>query len=392
MNTEILESILIEIFSEAQNGLQFHKEQLKVLQKTFNEWSSCLNDFFETFFGLIQRLLTVVKREPATERLVDFIAKFTIFTAPKRSHVKEDEDESSSDEETEENKILDNFAHLLLMRLMGFSQAKDKAVRFRITQVVAKVLNYARDDPSIRIHSSILDDTLEALLVFLYDRYAIVRTQAALALSFFQDPNDSDCHVTHALAWSMENDSTAEVRRCIVANLVLTSHTLDHVIRRTRDISDAVRRCTFLILSEKCTIRQLKIKQRLQLLRDGLQDRNDSVKEACMRGLLRNWCLTLDGDIYDLLRRLDLESSSDICEIVVMSIFEDLPDEELIKSFENLLNIPNDDTDGTETQDVPINEEDDPVAMEQDSVTTNVCLFDVVCLFFNFLTCFILGW
>ena len=328
----VLKATLIDIFNEAQNGVQFHKKEIKRLQETLKEWSSkSFIDFFDTIFELIQHLMTILKREPATERLVEFIARFAVAMAPK--HAKETDGESSSEEETDEDQILDNFTHLFLIKLSEFSQARDKAVRFRVTQLIAKTLNYARDDSAVRIHSTILDDVLESLLVQLFDRYALVRTQAALALSFFQDPSDPDCQITNSLSWSMENDSSTDVRRCIVLNLVLTSTTLARMIGRTRDKSDAVRRCAFLVLSEKCTIRHLKIEQRLQLLRDGLQDRCGQVKEACLRGLLRSWCVTLDGDIYDLLRRLDLESSTGVCETVLLSLFEELQDEELLMSF-----------------------------------------------------------
>ena len=375
--TEALEAALISVFNEAQNGKQFHNRQLTLLSQTFEEWSSSLNDFFETFFGLVQRILIVLKREPATERLVEFIARFAVSTIPKRSRTDEIEDESSSEEETEEDKIFDNFAHLLLMRLMGFNEARDKAVRFRVAQMVAKILSYARDDPAVKINSSILDDVSETLLALLYDRYPSVRTQAALGLSFFQDPNDPDCQITNALAWSMENDSSAEVRRCIVLNLVLTGLTLNLVIGRTRDVSDVVRRSAFIILSEKCTIRHLKIKQRLRLLRDGLQDRNTQVKEACVRNLLRSWCITLDGDVHDLLRRLDLESSTDVCEMVLVNLFEDIQNEELVKSFQNLLNIGDN---GGQTMKEESQAEQE---MEQDTATPNVCLF--VCFFVSLL-------
>ena len=349
-STDALENNLINIFNEAQNGLQYHKKQLKTLHALHDEWSSSFMDFFETFFSLVQRVMTVLKRETATERLVDFFARFAVETAPKKSRCGEDgNSDSSSEEEMDEDELLKNFSHLFLVKLLEYHQAKDKSVRFRAVQIVAKTLNYARDDKTVRLSSSILDHLSEILLTLLYDRYVFVRIQAAFALSFFQDPTDNDCQITDALSWSLENDASPEVRKCIVNNIILNSHTLNLVIGRTRDTSDIVRRCAFLVLSEKCTIRHLKIEQRLKLLKDGLQDRSEPVKEACLRGLLRSWCLTLDGDIFDLLRRLDIESSAETCEMVLMSLFEDIQDEELLKSFEMMLTVP-DNGGGDQTQ------------------------------------------
>ena len=45
------------------------------------------------------------------------------------------------------------------------------------------------------------------------------------------------------------------------------------IIRRTRDVKDVIRRDAFLLLSEKCNIRNFTIQQRIQLLNDGLNDR-----------------------------------------------------------------------------------------------------------------------
>lgn len=330
---DVLQSRLTEIFNEAQNGFQYHKKKLEELEDVFENRSLSLVDFYEVFFELVKHVLTTFERHPATERLVGFIAKFAVVVAPKRSKVKETESDSSSDEDDDmkEEEIMNNFTHMFLMKLISHSQAQDKAVRFRSTLIIAKILDQARDDPLVKIHSTILDEISEQLMGLLYDRIAVVRTQAAHALSFYQDPNDAECHITNALGWSLVNDTSSDVRRCLVKNLVLTKNTLGLVMGRTQDISEDVRKTTYHVLAEKCTIRHLKIEQRIKLMNDGLRDRSSAVKKACLNGLLRSWLFTLDGDLFELLRRLDLESSLDLCDTVLMNLFEDLPDESLLK-------------------------------------------------------------
>ena len=54
-----------------------------------------------------------------------------------------------------------------------------------------------------------------------------------------------------------------------------------------------------------------------QLLSVGLRDLSDMVVEACVNGLLRQWSLECnDGDFINLLARLDVENSSDVCMYV----------------------------------------------------------------------------
>ena len=45
------------------------------------------------------------------------------------------------------------------------------------------------------------------------------------------------------------------------------------IISRTRDLKDQIRKEAFWLLSEKCSIKNLRIEQRIKLLNDGLNDR-----------------------------------------------------------------------------------------------------------------------
>lgn len=96
-----------------------------------------------------------------------------------------------------------------------------------------------------------------------------------------------------------------------------------------------MRRPAYLKLAESVSIRNLTIEQRIQLVNDGLRDESDKVKEACTGGLLRNWCIELDNDLLQLLRRLDVENCPDIAELVLFNLFEEIRDEEvLVTTFE----------------------------------------------------------
>ena len=72
----------------------------------------------------------------------------------------------------------------------------------------------------------------------------------------------------------------------------------------------------------------------MQLANDGLRDESPKVKEAFTGGLLRNWYIELEDDLLQLLRRLDVENCPNVVELVLLSYFEELEDEDLVGSFE----------------------------------------------------------
>ena len=89
-------------------------------------------------------------------------------------------------------------------------------------------------------------------------------------------------------------------------------------------MKDSVRLAAFVLLSETCSIMNLTIGQRIYLLEAGLNDRNDLVQDACVSGLLKNWCLQLDSDFMRLLHRLDVESSPELAEKALFKLFDSL--------------------------------------------------------------------
>ena len=101
-----------------------------------------------------------------------------------------------------------------------------------------------------------------------------------------------------------------------------------------RDVKDSVRHAAFIVLSESCSIMNLTIGQRMDLLEAGLNDRNDLVQDACVSGLLRNWFLQLDSEFTHLLHKLDVESSPKLAEKALFKLFESLySNENLVREF-----------------------------------------------------------
>ena len=77
----VLRQDIGHVLDEAQSSLHGHQKLLRALEVVLGRHQ--LEEFFEAFFELLKRALVVYKREPAVERVVDFVAKFAVATAPK---------------------------------------------------------------------------------------------------------------------------------------------------------------------------------------------------------------------------------------------------------------------------------------------------------------------
>ena len=73
----------------------------------------------------------------------------------------DEEEEEEVDDEEEDVEV--NFFTLLLAKLLSLHEARDKAVRFRVCQLVAKMMNYAADTQSI-VGPQLMDSVQEVML------------------------------------------------------------------------------------------------------------------------------------------------------------------------------------------------------------------------------------
>ena len=108
------------------------------------------------------------------------------------------------------------------------------------------------------------------MLERLKDKVAEIRAQAVTALQRLQDPKDEECPIIRAYLFHLAHDPNNIVRRTIgridqsghsnlmcspmtVRCIGATRLTLPHILERTRDIDDHVRRAAYKFLAEKVT-------------------------------------------------------------------------------------------------------------------------------------------
>ncbi|MBN3286093.1 CND3 protein, partial [Polyodon spathula] len=284
--------------------------------------------FHEEFVYYLKFPMIVYKREPAVESVIDFAAKFaTSFEEPV-------ENEEATEEDDEEEDPFLNFFVLFLC--FQSHDANSHAVRFRVCQLINKLLGSMSENA--QIDDDLFDRIHEAMLVRVKDKFPNVRIQAVLAMARLQDPQDGDCPTVNAYLLLLENDSNPEVRRAVLSCIAPSAKTLPKILGRTRDVKENVRKLAYQVLAEKVHIRALSIAQRVQLLQQGLNDRSAAVKEVVQKKLLQAWLRLLEGNVLDLLHRLDVENCPEVAMAALNATFALSPLNELAQNCSNIDN------------------------------------------------------
>uniref|UniRef100_A0A7N5P569 Non-SMC condensin I complex subunit G n=1 Tax=Ailuropoda melanoleuca TaxID=9646 RepID=A0A7N5P569_AILME len=316
------EKKLLPIKEAFQLAQQPHQNQAKLvvaLSRTYRTMD-VKTVFHEEFVHYLKYAMVVYKREPAVERVIDFAAKFV--TSFHQSDIEDNEEE-------EDGGIL----NYLFTFLLKSHEANSNAVRFRACQLINKLLGSMPENA--QIDDDLFDKINEAMLIRLKDKIPNVRIQAVLALSRLQDPKDDECPVVNAYTTLIENDSNSEVRRAVLSCIAPSAKTLPQIVGRTKDVKEAVRKLAYQVLAEKVHMRAMSIAQRVMLLQQGLNDRSDAVKQAVQKHLLQGWLRFTEGNILELLHRLDVENSSEVAVSVLHALFSVTPLNELAEICKN---------------------------------------------------------
>ncbi|KAG5849472.1 hypothetical protein ANANG_G00110820 [Anguilla anguilla] len=312
-----------EAFERAQKGHQNKAKLVAALKSTYNKLED-KSAFHEEFVHYLKYAMIVYKREPVVENVMDFVSRFaTCFDIPGSN------EEAAEEEEEEEEEVENPFLNYLFNFLLESHNANSHAVRFRACQLINKVLGSMAENA--QIDDDLFDRIHETMLVRVTDKFPNVRIQAALAMARLQEPQNPDCPTIAAYILILENDSNPEVRRAVLSCIAPCAQTLPRILRRTRDVKENVRKLAYQVLAEKVHIRALSIAQRVSLLQRGLNDASAAVKEVVQRKLLPAWLKLLQGDVLELLHRLDVENSPDVAASALSSVFTLWTPEELLQ-------------------------------------------------------------
>ncbi|NWU91941.1 CND3 protein, partial [Upupa epops] len=310
-----------EAFELSQKPHQNHAKLVVALKSTYSQLEN-KEDFNEKFIHFLKYAMVIYRREQAVEQVIDFAAKFAA------SFYRMENDDGTREEEDD----------LILIHVFNFllesHNANSHAVRFRTCQLINKILGNMPENA--QIDDDLFDKINEAMLIRLKDKFSNVRIQAVLALSRLQDPKDENCPVVNIYNILLENDSNSAVRCAVLSCIAPSARTLPKIVGRTMDVKEAVRKLAYEILAEKVHMRALSIAQRVKLLQQGLNDRSDAVKETVKKKLLQAWLQVTEGDVLELLHRLDVENCPEVATPVLNAVFSLSSLHEFVQNFKNL--------------------------------------------------------
>ncbi|KAF0037422.1 hypothetical protein F2P81_010296 [Scophthalmus maximus] len=312
-----------DAFHRAQRG---HNNKAKLVAGLKSRYDK-LDDktlFHEDFLHCLKHAMIVYKRETTVENIIEFVARFaTSFQSPPKTEEEEDEEE---EEEAEDDHP---FLSFIFNFLLESHKANSHAVRFRACQLINKLLGSMAENA--QIDDDLFDRIHQAMLVRVTDKFPNVRIQAALAMTRLQQPKEPDCPTINAYMLILDNDSNAEVRRAVLSCIAMSPQTLPKVLKRTWDIKENVRKLAYQVLADKVHIKALTIAQRVRLLQQGLHDTSEAVREVVCSRLLPAWLLRLEGNVIELIHRLDVENCAQTALDTLRAIFRSSPTEKLLQ-------------------------------------------------------------
>ncbi|OCF43623.1 condensin complex subunit 3 [Kwoniella heveanensis CBS 569] len=341
--TDSLPTLLPPIFEQVQHTTANHRKNLVHLRKIQDQCATITESapaskgiklikgtrlvgekaFNTLFVDMVNRVLPVKKGVSVADRVVKFVASYVAY-ATEQDLASRPEGDEDDDVQTPTSR----FVTKLLKHLLAGMEAKDKNVRFRVTLLIVSMINglgEMDDDLYLLLRKSLLDRSR--------DKEAAVRVQAALGLAKLQSGEDEDDleegeeSLGEVLLNLLRYDPAAEVRRAALYNLARTSSTLPHILARTRDIDPILRRTVYagsLSATALPDARILSIAQREEIVRNGLGDREGSVRKATA-GMLGGWLDQAEGDLLEFVSRFDVVSSQ-VAEDALVSVFVTRPE------------------------------------------------------------------
>ncbi|KAG5641543.1 hypothetical protein DXG03_004802 [Asterophora parasitica] len=360
-------SLLPRIVDQAQNTTANHQKNLVALHKLQAQAAQCIEHlrkgkgvkligeriFEEAVFDTLMRVLSVKKGVPQADRVVKFVGQYIKFINEKAVEEKTAEE---ADEDDEEESTASRFTARLLNFLLKGLLAKEKSVRYRVLQTVAEMVSHLGE-----IDEDIYKELRSSLMGRINDKEANVRVQAVIALSKLagsegpSEVEDGESTVLDVLLDTMEHDSSPEVRRAALLNITVNSTTLPRILDRTRDTDTTLRKLVYsAVLERDLTIkddegmgpthpRACTILQRELIIRNGLSDREPSVRNAAA-SLLGKWVdiiaerpakqegentlqdAKIESGLVEMLKMLDLAAESTVAADAVLGVFDTRPD------------------------------------------------------------------
>ncbi|GAM21903.1 hypothetical protein SAMD00019534_050780 [Acytostelium subglobosum LB1] len=276
--------------------------------------------------SVIDRIMVHYNKEQPIERICKFLSHFinsiSLRNNNNNRHVEEEEDDDVEREAptSETLDIHERFIVSILEYLVARSYSREKAVRYRSTMLLSNTLDALRED--YEFDMDLFEQMTKSIMQKSMDRISSIRRQAIICLARLQDGSDPEDPVTNRIIDMMHHDTSFEVRQTAVSHLMITKTAVEHLLMRTLDVSPQVRKEAYSVISTKIDVKMIGIAKRTGLLKNGLQDRDKSVKEICSTMLSDYWLKSVNDDLFKLLAYFEVDMFEKETEMALMSLFQ----------------------------------------------------------------------
>ncbi|XP_069357217.1 condensin complex subunit 3 isoform X1 [Maniola hyperantus] len=300
---------MFKIFQNVQYNVVQHKKYVKEMKKLYRKLDE--DTFRESFRNALHYLFTFGDTSANVDRVVQFVSTFCI----------------ALDDEEE-------FLMFIFDIIFDCQCVSGQSVRYRASQLLASVLSALGDDASL--DDDLCDKLLRSQMDRLQDTRGAVRCRAALALQRLQNPMEPDDEVTRAYLFHMSCDPSSSVRRAILMSIAKNLRNVPFVLQRLCDVDEAVRRAAFLYITA-INVTQMKVRQRVLVLKVGLTERSPRVRRVVEEILIPGWLSSFQGNIIELLKAIRLDNTQDakdsqyVAGKLLESLFKRLPISELLE-------------------------------------------------------------
>ncbi|XP_006463480.1 hypothetical protein AGABI2DRAFT_208301 [Agaricus bisporus var. bisporus H97] len=298
---------LAAIFNQTQTSLANHKKNCVNLYKIHVEAAGQVESnskvtvklvgeeaFARSFLDMVSRALVVKKGVASADRIVKFVGAYVKFINEKAGkRAAQMPPEVDEDEDT----FVSRFVTRILKWVMQGFLAKDKNVRYRSLFIVSEMVLWLGE-----LDMDLYEELRENLIQRLCDKETAIRAQCVIALarlSATEDPSELEegaKSILELLTESLLYDAEKEVRRTALIHIPLTLATIDVLLSCSRDVDLFTRKLLYstVLFSKLDNPRSLTLVQREKVIKDGLGDREGTVRASASKLIMKWFNMLLD--------------------------------------------------------------------------------------------------
>jgi hypothetical protein len=277
---------ILRIFNDVQQSGQHSNKSL------ITKLSSALaktEDGLPILTSCVDRALVISRREAAAESILKFYVDFIVSTKS------------------------DEVFNYTIGHLLDRSQALDKTLRLRACRLIELLFAKVPDDREFS--DTFFQTVIECLSKRLSDKLPGVRAQGIRALAKLQQPDDD---VVTKIAELMSSDTSNDVRKTAVQNVLVCESTLSLIVQRIKDINTDVRLAALERLKD-LDVRRLTPEMRVLVIRYGINDRESKVQAAGIAVILK-WLELLKQNVPKLINIIGLSDQEEEVELMTGAI------------------------------------------------------------------------